>query len=126
MLAQCGSLTSAGIATLADNCGQLKMIDVAFTKVMFQFLMKNSQDKNVGSRFQTIYVFVQLQNNNTVIKNAYILKLSRMDTHKQIKVAIKFYPIKIFFWGAFCFDFSLDFGLQCTFLVSPVYRDRLR
>lgn len=67
-----------------------------------------------------------LQNNNTVIKNAYILKLSRMDTHKQIKVAIKFYPIKIFFWGAFCFDFSLDFGLQCTLLVSPVYRDRLR
>lgn len=60
MLAQCGSLTSAGIATLADNCGQLKMIDVAFTKVMFQFLMKNSQDKNAGSRFQTIYVFVQL------------------------------------------------------------------
>lgn len=54
------------------------------------------------------------------------LKLSRMDTHKQIKVAIKFYPIKIFFWGAFCFDFSLDFGLQCTLLVSPVYRDRLR
>ena len=67
-----------------------------------------------------------LQNNNTVITHEYILKLSRMDTHKQIKVAIKFYPIKIFFWGAFCFDFSLDFGLQCTLLVSPVYRDRLR
>lgn len=33
VLAQCGSLTSAGIATLADNCGQLKMIDVAFTKI---------------------------------------------------------------------------------------------
>lgn len=33
MLAQCQSLTSAGIASLADNCGQLKMIDVAFTKV---------------------------------------------------------------------------------------------
>ena len=67
-----------------------------------------------------------LQNNNTVITHEYILKLSRMDTHKQIKVAIKFYPIKIFFWGAFCFDFSLDFGPQHTLLVYPVHRDRLR
>lgn len=33
VLAQCWSLTSAGVASLADNCGQLKMIDVAFTKI---------------------------------------------------------------------------------------------
>ena len=68
MLAQCGSLTSAGIATLADNCGQLKMIDVAFTKVMFQFLMKNpllSRSK-CWQQVSDIYVFVQLCCNTTI------------------------------------------------------------
>ena len=54
-----------------------------------------------------------LQNNNTVITHAYILKLSRMDTHKQIKVAIKFYPIKIFFGGlsVLIFPFILDYSV---------------
>ena len=54
-----------------------------------------------------------LQNNNTVITHAYILKLSRMDTHKQIKVAIKFYPIKIFFGGlsVLIFPLILDYSV---------------
>lgn len=54
-----------------------------------------------------------LQNNNTVITHAYILKLSRMDTHKQIKVAIKFYPIQNFLLGGLSvliFPLILDYS----------------
>ena len=80
MLAQCGSLTSAGIATLADNCGQLKMIDVAFTKVMFQFRMKNPLLSKLKCWQQVsghlCFCSVMLQHNNAAITHAYILKLS--------------------------------------------------
>ena len=82
MLSQCGSLSSKGISTLVSKCRQLKMLDVAMTKVI---LIHNSR-KIVAQAATSSHAF-QLGVSATFLTPIFHLLMAITNKHRSVQAS---------------------------------------